>query len=115
MRATPWRLVRPAARSKQWAALCPAVAHSLEEAGLERLMYDLFSKNYVEISALHEHTGEPHPEFCRRTKTQASMGTENATLILLDGLVAFGQIQLQKIDGHTHLPSFVGKEWLQVA
>ncbi len=42
-------------------------------------------------------------EFRRRTKTQASFSTEDAAVTLLYGLVAFGQIQLRKIDGHRHL------------
>jgi hypothetical protein len=29
--------------------------------------------------------------------------------------VAFGQIQLRKIDGHQQLPSFIAKEWKNVA
>ncbi len=42
-------------------------------------------------------------EFRRRTKTQASFSTEEAAVTLLYGLVAFGQIQLRKIDGHRHV------------
>lgn len=51
-----------------------------------------------------------HREFRRRTKTQASFGTEEAALTLLYGLVAFGQIQLRKIDGYRALPAFLAKE-----
>jgi transposase-like protein len=42
-------------------------------------------------------------EFRRRTKTQASFSTEEAAVTLLYALVAFGQIQLRKIDGHRHI------------
>lgn len=42
-------------------------------------------------------------------------GTEDAALIVLYGLVAFGQIQLRKIDGYKQLPSFIAKEWRKVA
>ncbi len=38
----------------------------------------------------------------RRTKTQASFASEEA-VTLLYALVAFGQIQLRKIDGHRHV------------
>jgi hypothetical protein len=55
--------------------------------------------------------GNLHREFRRRTKTQASFGTENAALIILYGLVAFGRIQPRKIDGHQQLSSFIAKEW----
>ena len=40
-----------------------------------------------------------NPEFRRRTKTQASFGTEDAALSVLHALVAFGHIQLRKIEG----------------
>ena len=40
---------------------------------------------------------------------------EDAGLILLYGLVAFGQIQLRKIDGHKELPAFIAREWKKVA
>jgi hypothetical protein len=36
-------------------------------------------------------------------------------LIVLYGLVAFGHIQLRKIDGHRQLPAFLAKEWQKVA
>jgi len=36
-------------------------------------------------------------------------------LTVLYGLVAFGQIQLRRIDGYTKLPSFLEKEWKRVA
>ena len=43
----------------------------------------------------------------RRTKTQASFSTEAAAVTLLFGLVAFGQIQLRKIEGHRHLSALL--------
>ena len=46
-------------------------------------------------------------EFRRRTKTQASFGTEQAGVTLLYGLVAFGQIRFHKIDGHRHVASLM--------
>ncbi len=54
-------------------------------------------------------------EFRRRTKTQASFGTEAAAITLLCGLVAFGQIVLRRIDGADQLPAFLAKEWPQAA
>ena len=54
-------------------------------------------------------------EFRRRTKTQASFGTEDFALTMVYGLVAFGQIVRRKIDGAKHLPSFLAKEWQKVA
>ncbi len=54
-------------------------------------------------------------EFRRRTKTQASFGSEDAALTILYGLIAFGQIRLRKIDGAKDLPAFITKAWQNVA
>jgi hypothetical protein len=54
-------------------------------------------------------------EFRRRTKPQASFGTEAAAITLPYGLVAFGQIVLRRLDGHEQLPAFLAKEWSQAA
>jgi hypothetical protein len=40
-----------------------------------------------------------HEEFRRRVKTQASLPSEDAAMVLLFSLVASGQIKLRKIDG----------------
>lgn len=100
---------------KKWSSLCPAVAKSLEEAGTELLTFYDFPKpawKSIRTTNLLENLNR---EFRRRTKTQASFGTEDAALTLLYGLVAFGQIQLRRIDGHQQLPAFVAKTWQHVA
>jgi len=100
---------------KKWTTLCPAVATSLEEAGLELLTFFDFPKAMWKSLRTTNTLENLNREFRRRTKTQASFGTEDAALIILYGLVAFGQIQLRKIDGHQQLPAFVAKEWKKVA
>ena len=100
---------------KKWSALCPAVAKSLDEAGLELLTFYDFPKAMWKSLRTTNTLENLNREFRRRTKTQASCGTEAAALTVLYGLVAFGQIQLRKIDGHTQLPVFVAKEWKKVA
>ena len=40
-----------------------------------------------------------HEEFRRRVKTQGSLPSEDAALVLLFSLVASGQIKLRRIDG----------------
>ena len=42
-------------------------------------------------------------------KTQGSLPTEDAALILLFSLVASGQIKLRKIDGHTTMAAVISK------
>lgn len=100
---------------KKWSTLCPAVATSLEEAGLELLTFYDFPKATWKSIRTTNPLENLNREFRRRTKTQASFGTEGAALTLLYGLVAFGQIALRKIDGYKHLPSFLAKEWQKVA
>jgi putative transposase len=100
---------------KKWTTLCPAVAKSLQEAGLELLTFYAFPKDTWKSIRTTNTIENLNREFRRRTKTQASFSTEAGALTVLYGLVAFGQIQLRKIDGHTKLPSFLEKEWKKVA
>ncbi len=100
---------------KKWSTLCPTVAKSLQEAGLELLTCYAFPKETWKSIRTTNTIENLNREFRRRTKTQASFSTEAAALTVLYGLVAFGQIQLRKIDGHAKLPSFLEKEWKKVA
>jgi transposase-like protein len=100
---------------KKWSTLCPAVAKSLEEAGLELLTFYDFPKSMWKSLRTTNTVENLNREFRRRTKTQASFGTEDAALTVLYGLVAFGHIQLRKVDGHQQLSSFLAKEWQKVA
>ena len=100
---------------RKWSRLCPAVAKSLTEAGLELLtFYDFPPGTWKSIRTTNT-LENLNREFRRRTKTQASFGTEAAALTVLYGLLAFGHIQLRKIDGHRQLPAFLANEWQQVA
>ena len=48
-----------------------------------------------------------HEEFRRRVKTQSSLPTEDATLVLLFGLVVSGQIRLRRVDGWRQIPAIL--------
>jgi transposase-like protein len=48
-----------------------------------------------------------HEEFRRRVKTQGSLPTEDAALVLLFGLVASGQIRLRRLDGWRQIPAIL--------
>ena len=100
---------------KKWSALCPAVARSLEEPGLDLLTFYDFPKAMWKSLRTTNTLENLNREFRRRTNTQASFGTETAAITLLYGLVAFGQIVLRRIDGHEQLPAFLAKEWSQAA
>jgi putative transposase len=100
---------------RKWTPLCPTVARSLEEAGLDLLTFYAFPQAMWKSLRTTNTLENLNREFRRRTKTQASFSTEAAAVTLLFGLVAFGQIVLRKIDGHQTLPVFLGKEWAQAA
>jgi transposase-like protein len=87
----------------KWRKLCPAVAKSLEEAGEQLLTFYAFPKAMWKALRTTNSIENLNREFRRRTKTQASFSTEEAAVTLLYGLVAFGQIELRRICGYTHV------------
>ena len=56
-----------------------------------------------------------HEEFRRRVKTQGSLLTEDAALVLLFSLVASGQIKLRKIDGWQKIGAVLNQHTAVVA
>ena len=50
-----------------------------------------------------------HEEFRRRVKTQGSLPTEDAALVLLFALVASGQIRFRRVDGWRQIPVVLGR------
>ena len=107
----------------KWSQLCPPVARSLEEAGQELLTFYEFPKAmWKSLRSTPNTTGctanaieNLNREFRRRTKTQASFSTEEAGITLLYGLIAFGQIQLNKIQGFRDLVALGGRAQAQAA
>ena len=55
-----------------------------------------------------------HEEFRRRVKTQGSLPTEDAALVLLFSLVASGQIKLRRIDGWRKIAAVL-RDWAVAA
>jgi transposase-like protein len=56
-----------------------------------------------------------HEEFRRRVKTQGSLPSEDAALILLVSLVATGQIKLRRIDGRQKIATVLSQNTLVAA
>ena len=94
----------------KWRKLCPAVAKSLEEAGEQLLTFYAFPKAMWKALRTTNSIENLNREFRRRTKTQASFSTEEAAVTLLYGLVAFGQIELRRICGYTHLAELLASQ-----
>ena len=99
----------------KWSRLSPAVARSLEEAGTELLTFYEFPKAMWKSLRSTNSIENLNREFRRRTKTQASFGTEEAAITLLYALVAFGQIELRKIDGYRYLKALMTSATAQAA
>ena len=72
---------------------------SLREGGDELLTFFLFPKAQWKTLRTTNTIERLHEEFRRRVKTQRSLPTKDAALVLLFSLVASGQIKLRRIDG----------------
>jgi transposase-like protein len=88
-----------AAFERTWAKRCPGVVRSLREGGGELLTFFNFPKAQWKTLRTTNTIERLHEEFRRRVKTQGSMPSEDAAVVLLFSLVASGQIRLRKIDG----------------
>ncbi len=88
-----------AAFERTWTKRCPGVVTSLREGGDELLTFFRFPKAQWKTLRTTNTIERLHEEFRRRVKTQGSLPTEDAALVLLFSLVASGQIKLRRIDG----------------
>ena len=84
---------------RTWAKRCPGVVTSLREGGEELLTFFRFPKSQWKTLRTTNVIERLHEEFRRRVKTQGSLPTEDAALVLLFSLVVSGQIKLRRIDG----------------
>src|SRR3989449_765814 len=88
-----------AAFERKWAKCCPGVVTSLREGGDELVTFFTFPKAQWKTLRTTNTIERLHEEFRRRVKTQGSLPSEDAALVLLFSLVASGQIKLRRIDG----------------
>ncbi len=94
---------------RKWAKRCPGVVRSLQEGGAELLTFFTFPKSQWKTLRTTNVIERLNEEFRRRVKTQGSLPTEDAALILLFSLVVSGQIKLRKIDGHATMAAVISK------
>jgi transposase-like protein len=83
----------------KWKKLCPSVAVSLEEAGEELLTFYGFPASQHKSLRTTNAIERLQEEFRRRVKTQASLPSEKAALLLFFGLFASGQVKMRRIEG----------------
>jgi transposase-like protein len=92
---------------RKWRTRCPGVVRSLQEGGDELLTFFQFPKSQWKTLRTTNVIERLHEEFRRRVKTQGSLPTEDAALVLLFGLVVSGQIRLRRLDGWRHIPAML--------
>jgi putative transposase len=88
-----------AAFERMWGKRCPGVVTSLREGGDELLTFFRFPRAQWKTLRTTNVIERLHEEFRRRVKTQGSLPSEDAALVLLFSLVTSGQISLRRIDG----------------
>jgi putative transposase len=94
-----------AAFERKWTPRCPGVVRSLQEGGDELLTFFAFPKRQWKTLRTTNVIERLNEEFRRRVKTQGSLPTEDAALVLLFGLVVSGQIRLRRLDGWRQIPA----------
>jgi putative transposase len=85
--------------TKKWRLRCPAVLECLQEAGDDLFTFLSFPQAQWKALRTTNALERINGEFRRRTKTQASLPSQDAVLLLLFGLLRSGQVKMRKIDG----------------
>jgi putative transposase len=84
---------------RKWKLRCKAVSTSFEEAGDELFTFTAFPSSQWKALRTTNALERINEEFRRRTKTQASLPSEEAVLFLLFGLLRSGQVKLHRLIG----------------
>ena len=91
--------------SRKWKLRSQAVSASFEEAGDELFTFTGFPTSLWKALRTTNALERINEEFCRRTKTQSSLPSEDAVLLLLFGLLRSGQVTLRRLAGWQDLNS----------
>jgi transposase-like protein len=86
--------------TKKWRLRCPAVVESLEEAGDQLFTFLCFPSSQWKALRTTNALERINEEFRRRTKTQASLPSQDSVLLLLFGLLRSGQVKLRALVGY---------------
>lgn len=84
---------------RKWKLRCKAVLSSLEEAGDDLFTFLRYPPSQWKALRTTNALERINGEFRRRTKTQASLPSEDAVLLLLFGLLRSGQVKLRRLVG----------------
>ncbi len=89
--------------TKKWRLRCPGVVESLAEAGDDLFTFVRFPPAQWKALRTTNALERIHEEFRRRVKTQASLPSQDAVLLLLFGLLRSGAITLRALVGYQEL------------
>ena len=90
---------------RKWKLRSQAVTASFAEAGDELFTFMAFPISQWKALRTTNALERINQEFRRRTKTQASLPSEDAVLLLLFGLLRSGQVTLRRLVGWQDLNS----------
>jgi putative transposase len=99
-----------AAFTRKWKLRCPAVIASIEEAGDELFTFARFPQSQWKALRTTNALERINGEFRRRTKTQASLPSNDAVILLLFGLLRSGAIKLRRQDGWQDMPQLAARK-----
>ena len=91
--------------TRKWKLRSQAVNASFAEAGDELFTFTAFPTSQWKALRTTNALERINEEFRRRTKTQASLPSEEAVLLLMFGLLRSGQIKLRRVVGWYELDS----------
>jgi len=90
--------------ARKWKVRCPPVIANFDEAGYELFTFTRLPKSQWKALRTTNALERINGEFRRRTKTQSSLPSCDAVLLLLFGLLRSGAVKLRRMDGWEDLP-----------
>ena len=96
--------------SRKWKLRCPPVIASFDEAGDELFTFTRFPKSQWKALRTTNALERINGEFRRRTKTQSSLPSSDAVMLLLFGLLRSGAVKLRRMDGWEELPRVAARK-----
>ncbi len=90
--------------ARKWKLRCPPVIASFDEAGDELFTFTRFPHSQWKALRTTNALERINGEFRRRTKTQSSLPSSDAVMLLLFGLLRSGAVRLRRMDGWEDMP-----------
>lgn len=96
--------------ARKWKLRCPPVIASFDEAGDELFTFTRFPHSQWKALRTTNALERINGEFRRRTKTQSSLPSSDAVMLLLFGLLRSGAVKLRRMDGWEDMPCAAARQ-----